>query len=58
MIRNIILFIWFSSKSIAVLALALVKGLPKFCENLRIKAEEIEKLTKEFNEQKRRQTKR
>lgn len=41
-----------------MLALALVKGLPKFCENLRIGAEEIEKRTKEFNEQERRKNQR
>lgn len=58
MIRNIILTIWFCLKSLTVLSLTVIRGLPKFCENLRIAAEEIEKCTKEFNEQKRRQTKR
>ena len=58
MIRNIILTIWFCLTSLVVLSLTVIRGLPKFCENLRSKAEEIEKCTKEFNEQERRRTKR
>lgn len=58
MIRNIILTIWFCLKSLSVLTLTIIRGLPKFCENLRITAEEIEKCAKEFNEHERRRTKR